>query len=62
MSMTKYGTFVMYQNKETDEVIEIPLADEETLNKYASDRNWREVGNPDEESSTEEKESSVSTE
>jgi len=44
MAMTKYGTFVMYQNIETDEVVEVALADEETLNKYANDRNWREVG------------------
>ena len=42
--MIKYGTFIMYQNTETDEVVEVPLADEETLNKYANDRNWREVG------------------
>lgn len=42
--MTKYGTYVMYQNIETDEVVEIALADEETLNKYANDTNWREVG------------------
>lgn len=45
--MTKYGTFVMYQNIETNEVVEIPLVDEEFLNKYANDTNWREVGAPE---------------
>lgn len=42
--MIKYGTFRMYQNINTDEVIEVALADEEELEKYAGDRNWREVG------------------
>jgi len=41
--MTKYGTFVMFQNKTTDEVIEVALADEESLSKYGSDNDWREV-------------------
>lgn len=53
MSIIKYGTFIMYQNTETDEVVEVPLADEETLNKYANDRNWKEVGHPADEPSTE---------
>jgi len=42
--MTKYGTYAMFQNKETDEVKEIPLADEEELKKYAEDSDWRKVG------------------
>jgi len=42
--ITKYGTYKMYQNIETDEVKEIPLADEEELKKYAEDSSWKEVG------------------
>lgn len=61
MSIIKYGTFVLYQNKTTDEVIEVALADEETLNKYANDRNWREVGNINDESSTEKEQDIEST-
>ena len=56
MSMTKYGTFVMYQHKTTDEVIEIALADEEELKKYAEDPEWREVGEPDTDSEKEDQE------
>lgn len=41
--MNKYGTFIIYQNIDTDEVVEIPLADEDTLNKYANDQNWKEI-------------------
>jgi hypothetical protein len=51
--MVKYGTFVMYQNKTTDEVIEVALADEEELRKYAEDPDWREVGNTDDHTDSE---------
>jgi hypothetical protein len=44
MAMIKYGTFRMYQNIYTDEVVEVALADEEELEKYAGDHNWKEVG------------------
>lgn len=54
--MVKYGTFKMYQNIETDEVIEVALADEESLNKYASDNNWREVGGTEDSSEGDSKE------
>lgn len=56
MSMVKYGTFVTYQNKTTDEVIEVALADEEELKKYAEDPDWREVGNSDDTDSEDEEE------
>jgi len=42
--MEKYGAFVTFQNTETDEVIEIALADEEGIKKYAGDNKWRELG------------------
>ena len=45
--MIKYGTFAMFQNKDTDEVKEVPLADEEELKKYAGDKDWKRVGAED---------------
>jgi len=44
--MVKYGTFVMFQNTETDEIVEVALADQEGIKKYAEDSRWREVGYP----------------
>ena len=50
MTMIKYGTYRMYQNITTDEVVEVALADEEELEKYAGDRNWKEVGHEEDNS------------
>ncbi len=59
MTMIKYGTYKMYRNINTDEVIEVALADEVELEKYAGNKNWKEVGHEsssaDTESSNEEK-------
>ena len=51
--MIKYGTYRMYQNINTDEVIEVALADEEELEKYAGNRNWKEIGHEDNSTNTE---------
>lgn len=45
--MEKYGTYVSYQNIETKEIIDIPLSDNESITKYASDEAWREYTNVD---------------
>jgi hypothetical protein len=59
--MEKYGTFVTFQNTETDEVIEIALADEEGIQKYARDSKWRTVGTDEDSSGKSDNSSSAQT-
>lgn len=45
--MIKYGTLEIYQNTVTDEIVEIPLDNEEELKKVASSSEWVKITNKD---------------
>ena len=44
--MDKYGTYEIFENRNTGEVIEMPLHAKNELAKLASNKDWKRVEEP----------------